>query len=363
MQASVFAGVCVVGGVVCALALVGVAGGVQPEPPSDRPPKVPAQPLPPSTPLKRDRSGELLGEIVLVNVGVENVGTARVLAGMGASPALCREGDGRVHAVYLREPERKGGEDGVAGVLELVLTTSGDGGQTWGVPGVVRIESAPGDLSAPAGPALVALPGGGLRLYFSAVRVVEGRPAGVAEVYSAVSRDGGKSFSYEPGVRLSLAEGASEVAVARMGEVWFMAVPRDGDVGGMTLATSPDGLAFSKVGPWSVRPGGGALPVHRWRGSLLSADGKLTFIGGGALPGTAGSRQVWRGTSSDGREWTSGGVLEVEGFDVGAALLPGGEVLVAVTRRGGRGLPPGEPREPMPPVQPVPRRPGLEPGR
>jgi hypothetical protein len=362
MQASVFAGVCVVGGVVCALAIVGVAGGVQPEPPSDRPPKVPAQPLPPSTPLKRDRSGELLGEIVLVNVGVEKVGTARVLAGMGASPALCREGDGRVHAVYLREPERKGGEDGVAGVLELVLTTSGDSGQTWGLPGVVRIESAPGDLSAPAGPALVALPGGGLRLYFSAVRVVEGRPAGVAEVYSAVSRDGGKSFSYEPGVRLSLPEGASEVAVARMGEVWFMAVPRDGDVGGMTLATSPDGLAFSKVGPWSVRPGG-ALPGHRWRGSLLSADGKLTFIGGGALPGTAGSRQVWRGTSSDGREWTSGGVLEVEGFDVGAALLPGGEVLVAVTRRGGRGLPPGEPREPMPPVQPVPRRPGLEPGR
>ncbi len=362
MQASVFAGVCVVGGVVCALALVGVAGGVQPEPPSDRPPKVPAQPLPPSTPLKRDRSGELLGEIVLVNVGVEKVGTARVLAGMGASPALCREGDGRVHAVYLREPDRKGGEDGVAGVLELVLTTSGDGGQTWGVPGVVRIESAPGDLSAPAGPALVALPGGGLRLYFSAVRVVEGRPAGVAEVYSAVSRDGGKSFSYEPGVRLSLAEGASEVAVARMGEVWFMAVPRDGDVGGMTLATSPDGLAFSKVGPWRVRPGG-ALPGHGWRGTLLSADGKLTFIGGGALPGTAGSRQVWRGTSSDGREWTSGGVLEVEGFDVGAALLPGGEVLVAVTRRGGRGLPPGEPREPMPPVQPVPRRPGMEPGR
>jgi hypothetical protein len=171
----------------------------------------------------------------------------------------------------------------------LVRATSVDQGRSWSAGDPVVINGRPKDLDGlrPGGPSAVQLDDGRIRLYFTATRPRNQRPAmppkpgtpaprppgeippqrngteaqpgltapGKADppsrVYSAISNDG-RTFAFEDGVRFELA-GISDPEVIRLPEPregdarrlgpWLLFVTREGST---LLAVSRDGLTWTR---------------------------------------------------------------------------------------------------------------------
>lgn len=346
-------------------------------PPSETPPVRPADPRPPSEPLRR--SARLLaGEVWATQlrpaepdrsagVPVEKwkVSGETRAAASALGHHVCRLADGSIVALASVATGDAADEVG------LRMTISRDAGATWSTLRPVSIEGLPGNAMPIGEPTLVSAPAGGesvLRMYF------EAGPSGKRSLHSASSRDGGASFVYERRVSITSASGSETnvegesvppTFVARLGEQWIMLRPG-------LVARSQDGVKFEA----DAKPPQACGSGH---GSMLSINGKLLLFRSGSLgrDGNQLKTTVDRFESSDGISWKQLSTIDADGGRRPAvASLPDGSLLLISTRvsgdrRPGRALPDQEPRDPKDPSdprgprvpKPVPLDPKMPPGR
>jgi len=119
-------------------------------------------------------------------------------------------------------------------------------------------------------PDVLALPGGGFRMYYTSLEPQPGAPPGddLPAVYSAISSDG-ILFEREPGMRL---EDASATTTVVLPEGGFRAYYHPFS-SGIVSARSADGLSFEPE--QGLRIPGDPLPGSRWVGSSAPAVVKL----------------------------------------------------------------------------------------
>jgi hypothetical protein len=332
-----------------------------PSSPVPAPAPAPVQPASPARPGEATVTERNAGDLVLISDvdpqgGAGGTGSsgkpARVFQTGAATPALLRDATGKLHLVFhwFTSPGQRGQPGSVHD--RLVICASADGGTTWTTPRAVRIDAYPSTLARPERPALLATPDGHLRLYFVAFSAggadrdqstASGRPT----LHSALSRDGGQTWTYEPGPRLP-GVGAASPSVARLGNQTILLMPSTtqgaGGGGGGQSFVSDDALAFTSLA--TMNDG------RRWAGALLSSDGQLTFVG-------AQRGRVWTATSKDAKAWTFGRETAVEATDVAGAFMPDGTLMLAAVRQGLERR--REPEKPLPGPNPskpdVPSRP------
>lgn len=233
---------------------------------------------------------------------------------------------------------------------QVALSRSTDQGKSWTPPKRLVVKDLPSGYQRPYDPTIVAAGDDLLRLYFTSNP--EGRKGGTAgqAIYSATSKDGGETWTFEPGERFRAPGkgGAYDCAVAKLsgkdGDVWHLIVPsapgsRDevGRTGGPGAyhATSKDGVTFTK-GERVEWEGKG-----QWIGNLLVVDGELAFYGSPG-PGSEGGK-IWRATSKDGVKWSKPTTVDLVGADPAAVRLENGSVLLVAVSPPEKAPPRGEP--------------------
>jgi hypothetical protein len=255
----------------------------------------------------------------------------------------------------------------------MAIIRSIDDGRTWSEPSPLNIESLPAG-ALPISATLTTLSDGAIRLYFVAQPLADASKVdgAIDGLQSAISRDVGRSFSYEVGQRLpraSLGSPALAPSVARMGSS-FVAV------GSGIVARSTDGLAFDQLPRDPTHP---ALA-----GALLAFNGQLvayapqssdsTRIPGrpalGTRPAPGENVAIARMTSRDGRTWSSMPAMPIPGRRPAAILLPDGtELLITTVARWEdppKSTPPNPAKPTTPPTDPrlppsLPDSPGVPP--
>lgn len=171
------------------------------------------------------QDGESLREVDLAGGPSRPVAVAGAAAGLAVDPHVVAI-DGAYRLYYLWGA---GGDPGAGAVNEIHSARSADGLSWEREPGV-RWRGRAVD------PDVVALPGGGWRMYLT---------SGAREVVSARSSDG-LEFVEEPGLRLS---GGGVTSTVRVADGWWMFLHRPTDwPPRLYRATSSDGLTFVASG-------------------------------------------------------------------------------------------------------------------
>jgi len=262
-----------------------------------------------------------------------------------ALPAAVRTPEGQVIVMALHDHDDK------PTTPPLWCVTRSSDARGWSAPVPAPIESLPGDLGSRGRPALAITETGSLRAYFVATRPVPGAPAPSAPstpgapsdpgtgtqadqvvVLSATSRDAGASFTFDPGVRLTLAPGGpgapaasteTSIALARSGERWTMlcSTPSGADV-----YASDDGLTFTPAGGSAVLPRrvAGDAWAGPWQGGLLSLDGRLHLA-------AFNDSRIWTTTSASaasGVNWSPARSIVGRGRWPALVLGPGAKTLL-----------------------------------
>lgn len=293
-------------------------------------------PQPPDPPWRRDlRSATLKGEAVTAPAFF--VGSAGV-------PSLARF-HSTVYAAFQWFPQSD-----PESFDQVALSRSSDQGKSWTPPRRLVVKDLPSGFQRPYDPTIVVAGDDLLRVYFTSNP--SGREGGMAgqAIYSAASKDGGETWTFEPGERFKVPgkSGAYDCAVAKLpgkdGDVWHIITPtppglRD-DVGrttgaGAYHATSKDGLTFTKAERLETEGKG------QWIGNLLVVDGELAFYGSPG-PGSEGGK-IWRATSKDGVKWSKPVTVDLVGADPAAVRLENGSVLLVAVSPPGKAPPRGEP--------------------
>lgn len=204
----------------------------------------------------------------------------------GGVPSLTKAADGRLVAVFQWFPlsDREAFD-------RVAFMVSSDQGSKWTPPALIRVSGQPPNLYRVFDPTLVALPGGGFRLYFSSERISALNPRGNRAIFSAVS-DGGIDFQFEPGQRFGFDDRETyDCAVGLIGANWHLYCPVSASEGWGYHAVSSDGLNF-------VRQPDVFIPGQRdWLGNAVSTEKGLLFYG-------SGRQGNWAGFSADGFNWT-----------------------------------------------------------
>jgi hypothetical protein len=275
-------------------------------------------------------------------------------------PTVTRLSDGRLLAAYQYFPTNNATD-----FDKVAVRLSVDQGRIWTEPRTIRLTGLPDGMRFPFDPTLVALPDGRVRLYFTSVRgrtFQDDTPA----IYSAISSNG-LDYVVEPGIRFGIAGRlVIDCAVALHRGTFHLFAPDNGtptdsrgppprSSGIGYHATSPDGLAFTRVD--DVQAGDGCA----WLGNAQSDGKSITFIGTGApaQPVRRGERRsrggVWMARSANGATWSSIECPPVPGPDPGAVELDDGSWIFLTTgplrsdATGERPFAPAPPARPMPP--------------
>jgi hypothetical protein len=144
---------------------------------------------------------------------------------------------------------------------QLGLLRSADKGKTWMDKVIIDIKGLGNKVAVDPDP--FALPDGRIRLYY--FDIADTRvPGESGKIYSAVSEDG-INFVEEEGVRLEREQGLFDPDVIKVGSTWNMYV---GDMSGQNtiVSVSPDGLTFKESGTAFQ---GGAIPNVFFDGSTF----------------------------------------------------------------------------------------------
>lgn len=305
-------------------------------------------------------SGPWNNDVVVYRVATNGAPEKLATLERAGVPTVARLTDGRLLAAHQYFPA-----DRPADFDTVAVRFSADEGQTWTAPEVIRVDGLPRGMRFPFDPALVPLPDGRVRLYFTGNY---GRTFqdSVPAIHSAISSNG-VDYTYEPGVRFAVPErDVIDCAVVLHRGVFHLyapmqgAFPRRGERpdpasrppdGRGLHAVSTNGLDFTRVADVQVEG------HRRWLGNAQSDGALITFFGTeDSAPGRP--RQpgggVWSATSADGVAWEQVRSLPIPGADPGAVKLRDGSWLLLVT---------GPPvRDELPP----PRRPSdnrpLQPG-
>ena len=194
---------------------------------------------------------------------------------------------------------------------QIAWAWSDDDGLSWTTAELVRIDGLPSGQGGlvPVDPALVELPEGGFRLYFS------WRAAGDEWVglHSAVSPGLGDDFTYEEGLRLDIDAVLRDPGIAWFDGQWhhFAQVNVQGSTPRENYhSTSADGLVFTRQDDIVVD--------MMMLGNPVEMDGGLRFY----ASNRADTISAW---SPDGFAWTLDAGVRVEGtWDVAVAPLSDG---------------------------------------
>lgn len=340
-------------GSACLALAAGRPGAVE-APQHPTPPQPPLRGQPQDGPWSRD-----LRSLVLKGDAVSDRG---FFAGSAGVPSLARSG-GTLYAAFQWFPQSD-----PESFDQVALARSTDQGRSWTPPRRLIVKDLPSGFQRPFDPTIVVAGDDLLRLYFTSnPKGREGGASGQA-IYSACSKDGGDTWTFEPGERLkgSGKSGAYDCAVAKLpgkdGDLWHMITPlppgarddlgRPGGGGGYH-ATSKDGLTFSKAERFEWEGKG------QWIGNLMVADGELVFFGSPG-PGTDGGK-LWRATSKDGLKWSKPTPLDAVGADPAAVRLENGSLLLVFVSPPGKAPPKVDPRPGIPEEDPDgwPSRPSL----
>jgi hypothetical protein len=190
---------------------------------------------------------------------------------------------------------------------QVALRISNDDGKTWGPPQTLKIQGL--DLQRyqrPMDPAILQLPDGRFRLYFTSSDRMQPGP-GRPWIYSAISSDL-REFIFEEGVRSDRADSpvVDASVVFHDGTFFMVAHPERRvspfDVRQGYFATSGDGVSFLRRRNLGVSFEGDFI------GNLFSSQGRLFFFGGGP-------RGIWSMSSKDGNEWTKPALSGLRGGD------------------------------------------------
>lgn len=172
---------------------------------------------------------------------------------------------------------------------KIAVKFSYDGGATWTPPTSCVFNGLPVGNQRPFDPALLQLPDGQIRMYFSGS--VNNPPAGGIDTYSAVSTDG-INYTVESGVRFnSPSFHAIDPAVALFDSTYYYNAWTSVMSDGAHRATSTDGLNFITGG---MQPYDGS---HMWLGNYMNDGSTLRFYGCGS--------GLWMRSTTDGVTWSA----------------------------------------------------------
>lgn len=313
--------------------LASLAAALQPAPPD-----LTSPPGPRSTP--DDANQPWRSDLRAVSVLGDSTPSPSFHLSAAAAPSLARDSRGTLYAVFQWYPQSDPAASG-----SLALHRSFDNARAWTPPRALSIRALPGTLLPPSDPVLVVLPDDSLRLYFLAAQRTEPR---TIALYSAISRDGGESFTFEPGQRFQPERGAP-CAIARRNAEWLLVST---DSVGPIRATSADGLTFTHAGRIDANVPG------QWIGSLVTDGDAFTFFGQAGPNAT-----IWRATSTDGKAWTSQPSIDLRGSRPAAVRPEAGRwfILASTLPSPVRTSQPSEPAVPAPPPRTIPLEPPTKP--
>lgn len=272
-------------------------------------------------------------------------------------PTIAKLKDGRLMAAFQNFPA-----DDNRNFDRVAVRFSSDEGRTWSKAEAIVVAEMEAGLARPFDPTIVALPDGGIRLYFTSNRSADFSRSTPA-IYSAISSDG-IHYTFEPGTRFAI-DGriAIDCAAALHDGVFHLIVPDNGTTedfvsrpgkrpppgGNGYHATSKDGLQFERVADVKL-----SSDQSRWLGGLHSDGKTLYFFGTGAGP--------WPVSSTDGVKWEApSNPTPVPGADPGAVKTSSGEWMMIVTGPPRPGTPSAarragarQPQTGPPPIAPPP---------
>jgi hypothetical protein len=214
-------------------------------------------------------------------------------------PTVAQGKSGRIIALFQWFPlEPRESFDRIAACF------SSDNGKTWTKPKPIRISGIPGRYVRPCDPALVVLPDGRLRLYFTC-DLRDGRgPA----CLSALSDDG-LNYECEPGIRFSAEGGVLDPTVVRIAGKWHYYAPGPHRSNRNYHAVSSDGLNFKRAEDIVLRD-------FRMLGGAVAVEGGCRFYDG-----------LRSAFSPDGYRWKIEPGNRLPGPDPGVVRLKDGNFL------------------------------------
>lgn len=227
-----------------------------------------------------------------------------VLAERGASPSVCVAGESGLVAVFARMGDSSGAES------DLCVSRSGDGGRTWSKAEPIEFRGLSADAGRPRDPALAAVSGGRIRLYF-----VSGEGAS-AVIRSAISSDGGR-YEVEAGLRWTHdVAGLADPVVVKSGRGVQLFARRTDRPDVRIRAESVDGLRFESRGEVSLSNESAA------RGSKSRARHIAYVVERGSIRSIA---------SADGSDWIAGASLPLgRVHDASIAWMEDGSIIALV---------------------------------
>ncbi len=202
---------------------------------------------------------------------------------------------------------------------KVAVCTSTDNGSNWSSPTLALFPDLPANYQRPFDPTLALTETGDIRMYFSSSEMGSGPLTSSVHTYSAISTDGGLTYTFEPGVRFQYPDQATiDPAVVLHNGVWYYTSPAGAPQDGAFRATSPDGLNFTQLAniPSDAQ--------HNWTGNLLSLPGELRFYG-------SGSSLWWKSTTDGGNTWSTYNNTNLKGGDPAVVKTDNNQYLMLFT--------------------------------
>ena len=183
----------------------------------------------------------------------EDVGEPHYTFRRAGVSTLARLGD----KIFIAFQNFDANRNDTANFDRIATSFSTDNGETWSQRKTVEFKRFPSNLQRPFDPTLVN-DGGKLRMYFTSSNKASKRRR--TAYYSAVSSDGGETFTYERGVRFSVrGRNVIDSAVGKLKDEWLMiaqVMPR-GNANNNRMHGDGQG---GQLGPAPGEPGGPQFP-------------------------------------------------------------------------------------------------------
>ncbi|QQS28815.1 MAG: Ig-like domain-containing protein [Sphingobacteriales bacterium] len=174
---------------------------------------------------------------------------------------------------------------------KVAISTSSDHGINWTYPVAAQFPDLPSNYQRPFDPTLALTENGNIRMYFSSSGNGTGPLNETVHTYSAISTDGGWTYTFEPGIRFQYpGQPSIDPAVVRHNGLWYYSSPAGAPQDGAHRAVSEDGLNFTQLEdiPSDTQ--------HNWTGNLISLPGELRFYG-------SGGTLWWSSSTNGGDSW------------------------------------------------------------
>lgn len=198
---------------------------------------------------------------------------------------------------------------------KIAVKFSYNGGATWTTPTTCSFTGLPANYQRPFDPALLQLPNGQIRMYFSSG--VSSPPAGGIDTYSGISTDG-INYNFESSARFDDAsKHAIDPSVIKFGSAYYYNSWTSNQNDGAHRAISSDGLTFTTQAMFPYDNN------HLWLGNYMVDGSLLKFYGCG--------NGMWVNSSNDGVSWNGYTNISIMGADPAVVKNKSGTYIMLYT--------------------------------